>query len=33
MEVLSTTDHGLAIMKGPVISVMTNIGSPVCYSR
>ena len=29
MEILSTTDHGLAIMKGPVISIMTNIGSPV----
>ncbi|KIP10336.1 glycoside hydrolase family 13 protein [Phlebiopsis gigantea 11061_1 CR5-6] len=28
MEVLSTTQSGLAIMKGPVISIMTNIGSP-----
>lgn len=27
-EVLTTTDYGLAIMKGPVISIMTNIGSP-----
>ncbi|CAL1703970.1 unnamed protein product [Somion occarium] len=27
-EVLTTSAHGLAIMKGDVISVLTNIGSP-----
>ncbi|KAF9228592.1 alpha-amylase [Gyrodon lividus] len=28
MEVLTTTDNGIAILKGDVISIMTNIGSP-----
>lgn len=28
MEVLTTTDTGISILKGSVISVMTNIGSP-----
>lgn len=27
-QVLTTSPYGLAIMKGPVISVLTNIGSP-----
>lgn len=27
-QVLTTSAHGLAIMKGPIISIMTNIGSP-----
>jgi alpha-amylase len=29
MEVLTSTADGIAILKGDVISVMTNIGSPV----
>ncbi|KAJ3482123.1 hypothetical protein NLI96_g7190 [Meripilus lineatus] len=27
-QVLTTTEHGIAIMKGDVISILTNIGSP-----
>ena len=32
MEVLSQTDEGIAFMKGSVITVLTNIGSPVSAS-
>ena len=29
MEVLTSTDVGIAILKGGIITVLTNIGSPV----
>lgn len=31
-QILTTSPYGLAIMKGPVISIVTNIGSPVHLS-
>ena len=28
-QVMTTSPYGIAIMKGPVVTIMTNIGSPV----
>ena len=32
MEVLSSTDNGIVFMKGDIITILTNIGSPVSAS-
>ena len=32
-QLMTTGPEGVAIMKGPVISILTNIGSPVRASK
>jgi alpha-amylase len=32
-HLLTVAPEGVAIMKGPIISILTNIGSPVCQSQ
>ncbi|KAG5637710.1 hypothetical protein H0H81_003474 [Sphagnurus paluster] len=32
-QVLTTSPHGIAVMKGDIISVVTNIGSPVSFLK
>lgn len=31
-QMLTAAPEGVVIMKGPVISILTNIGSPVCQN-
>ena len=31
-DVLTVSENGIGVMKGPVVSILTNIGSPVSFT-